>query len=228
MKDSFYIDLKAYPVEKYLRVLDGMEMIPSRMILKEDTAARFGLLKNEGIDHLEQLSAALKNPDKISALAKKTGIPEEFLAVLKRELSGFQRPPSLLKEFPGIDPDVIERLEEHGIKNAKQYFEAALTRQDRIALAERYEIGYDTVLDLAKLCGLSRLYGVGPVFARMLVESGTDTTSKVAECDPSALFIKLMKINDEKGYTKAKFRVKDMEFCRVYAGNFPKTDSFEE
>ena len=228
MKDSFTIDLKSYPLEKYLEVLKEMDFIPSRRILKEDTVRRFALLKNEGFDDLEQLSEGLKSPEKVAALAEKTGIPNEFLTILKREMSGLNRPPALLKEFPGVDSGAVGRLEQGGIKNARQFFEAALTKEGRASLAEKFGMDTASVLDLTKLCDVSRLYGVGPVFARMLVESGCDTTAKIARCDPPSLFEKLMRINDAKGYTQAKFRVQDMEYCRNFAKNFPDTDNYAE
>lgn len=228
MSNSYYIDLKTYPLARYRDILKSMEMIPSRKILHEDIDRRFDLLMREGIDNLQRLSEQLKNPKSIHILAATTGIPQEFLEILKRELSGLRRPPSPLKDFPGIDPAVITKLESAGLKNTMQFFEAAQTRDGRMKIAEQCGIDYPVILELAKLSGLSRLYGVGPVFARMLFDSGTDTVSKIADADPHALYEKLMKMNDEKEYTRIKFREKDMVYCKLFARNFPKTDAYDE
>lgn len=87
MDGEYYIDLKQVTVSAYETELEQAELIPSRKMLKEDLQNRFSCLKNHGINHLDDLLTALKTPDKIKQFALKTGLPEEYLTILKREIA---------------------------------------------------------------------------------------------------------------------------------------------
>jgi hypothetical protein len=56
--------------------------------------------------------------------------------VRRREVNSYQPKPINLKDFPGVDPEVIRKLEGIGIKNKKQLFPHVLTRSDRRELGE--------------------------------------------------------------------------------------------
>ncbi|HSO26103.1 MAG TPA: DUF4332 domain-containing protein, partial [Methanobacteriaceae archaeon] len=74
-------------------------------------------------------------------------------------------------------------------------------------------IDYKEILELTKLTDLSRVKWIGPVFARIFVDSGTNTLFKLSKSDYKSLYVKLVDINNIKGYTKAKFTEKDVLLC---------------
>ena len=40
-------------------------------------------------------------------ICKKTGLPVEYLTVLRREVNSYQPRPSNLKDFPGVNPETV-------------------------------------------------------------------------------------------------------------------------
>ncbi|WP_292756955.1 DUF4332 domain-containing protein [Methanobacterium sp.] len=63
---------------------------------------------------------------------------------------------------------------------------------------------------------------MGPVFARIFLDSGVDTVQKVSEADAKTFYKKLIEINREKNYTKGTFTESDVELCVKVASMVPK------
>ena len=73
-----------------------------------------------------------------------------------------------------------------------------------------------------RLSDLVRISGVGPVFSRMIVDVGVDSTVKMANSSAKILFNEVSALNLEKNYTKAKFTDKDFQYCIDFAKKLPK------
>ena len=97
----------------------------------------------------------------------------------------------------------MERLAESGIKDSKQLFDRALTAADRSALAGQAGVPDEALLELVKLSDLVRAPYVGPVFARLFYEAGTDTLAKLLTCEPEELCQRVRTTNDELKLTRA-------------------------
>lgn len=227
MDGDYYIDLKAVTLADYEKELEEANLIPSRKILKEDLKKRFSILREEGLVNLDDIMAALKTPDKIQKLAERTGLPEEYLIILKREIASSQPKPVNLQDFPSISEETVKRLVQLGIKNTFQLFSFVRTEAERNVLSEKTGISYDEILELAKLTDVCRIKWVGANFARLLVDSGRDTAEKVTKADYKELYKILMKINEEKKYFKGKFGLNDMKLCVEAAGNVPRAMQFD-
>ncbi len=221
MDGDYYIDLKQVTLCEYETELEQAELIPSRKILKEDLQKRFSCMKNHGINHLDDLMTALKTPDKINQFALKTGLPEEYLTILKREIASSQPKPVNLIDFPGIPEDSTDRLAQLGIKNTLQLFQFVRTEIERKALSEKTEIPYHVILELTRLTDVARIKWVGANFARLLVDSNCNTVDKVAMADYRELYDEVIRINEEKQYFKGKFGLNDMKLCVMAAKNVP-------
>lgn len=221
MGGEYYIDLKQITLSEYETELEQAELIPSRKMLKEDLQKRFSCLKDHGINHLDDLLTALKTPDKIKRFALKTGLPEEYLTILKREIASSQPKPVNLIDFPGISKDTTDRLAQLGIKNTLQLFQFVRTEPDRKTLSEKTEIPYHVILELTRLTDVARIKWVGANFARLLVDSKCNTVDKVAKADYRELYDEVIQINEEKQYFKGKFGLNDMKLCVMAARNVP-------
>jgi hypothetical protein len=82
MEKRYHIDLEVYTLQKFKRNLESRDMIPSRVILKEDLDERFEKLEISGITNLKQLIDALKTKRKIELFSKQTGLSIEYLTIL--------------------------------------------------------------------------------------------------------------------------------------------------
>lgn len=213
MTNDYYIDLEKYSLNSFREDLIQAELIPSRRILKDEINSRFEILRENGVENLQDISIILKTPKKTREFAKISNLPEDYLLILRREVNSYQPKPVSLEKFPGVKKETIIKLKSLGIKNTAHLFERVRTTALRNKLATETWIDYKEILELTKLTDLSRVKWIGPVFARIFVDSGTDTLFKLSKSDYKSLYGKLVDINNIKGYTKAKFTEKDVLLC---------------
>lgn len=221
MNNKYFFNLNKYALSDYARELEEGELLPGRRILQENTKERFKKLSDRGVSNLNELAEILKSKGKIDQLAEESGIPAEFLKILKRELNRLFPKPVYLKDFPGIPVSVIARLEKHGIKNTFQLFEQADTIEKRNKLSKEADVSHAFIDELFKLSDLSRIWGVGAVFCRIFYKAGFDSVGKVAEAEASELYEALIETNRNGNYTKARFTVKDVASCIEFARRLP-------
>ncbi|BDZ69883.1 DUF4332 domain-containing protein [Methanobacterium petrolearium] len=200
MKEDYHIDLEKFPLNRFKKELSESELIPSRKILKEKINERFEILENNGIGNLQDLKVSLKTPKKTREFAGKSGLPEDYLLILRREVNSYTPNPVNLEKFPGVEKETVNKLKSVGIKNTAHLFKKVKTPEDRIKLAAELEIPEEEILELAKLTDLSRIKWVGPVSARIFLDSGIDTVEKVSEADAGSFYKKLVELNQKKVY----------------------------
>lgn len=129
--------------------------------------------------------------------------------------------PVNLSKFPGVNAGAIKKLEEAGIKTTLHLFRRVKTPQNREELADELGVPREDVLELTRLTDLSRVKWVGPVFARIILDSGTNTVEKLSKAKSGPLYGRLLDINQEKGYTKARFVESDLSLCIEFAKKVP-------
>jgi hypothetical protein len=208
MKEQYYIDLEKYSLGKFKGSLQKRDMIPSRVILKEEMEERFGILNANGIKNVKILIDVLKTKQKIERFSKKSGLPVNYLTILKREASSYLPNPIRLTNFPGIESNDIKALEESGIKNSKQLFNKGKTREERDQLSKVTGIPIERMNELVSLSDLARLYGVGPVFARIIYDVGIKSVKIFMEYNAE----EFISIYEKKYQKKADFGVNDINF----------------
>ncbi len=221
MKENYYIDLESISLPEYEKEIAQAELIPSRRIIQEEIKNRFACLSKNGIKNLNDILSVLKTPDNIKQFSKKSGLPEEYLAMLKREIASRQPKPVNIKDFPGISKTTVQKLEQIKIKNTKQLFEYVKIKEDRKELSKKTGISDKEILELTKLTDVCRIRWVGANFARLLVDSPSDTVENVSKADYKKLYDILMKILEDKKYFKGKFGRHDMKLCIDDAKNVP-------
>lgn len=223
MTDAYYLDLESISLSDYEKELQDTELLPSRAIIKEDIHARFEILDQHGVHHLKDVLTILKTPEKVKAFAQLSGLPEGYLAILKREVASSQPKPVALADFPGIKRVTVEKLAQLGIKDTRQLFAFVQSESDRKELSKKTEIPDEEILELTKLSDVVRIRWVGANFARLLVDSSYDTLAKVSDADYEKVYAALVKINQEKRYFKGMFGANDMKMCVAAARNVPRT-----
>jgi hypothetical protein len=208
---GYNLDLGTFSLTKLKNLLKTTKLLPSQQILLEKIDENFSCLEENGIENLDQLQKALNTKSAIHSFAAATGLPLDYLTVLRREVNSFQPKPIELKDFPGIDPDIVRKLHQIGVKNTEQLFPYVLTHQARSKLAEQKQIEYEDILKLTKLTDVARIKWVGPKFARLLIESEYDTVEKIADSNYQELFLALNRVNQKTGMYKGKFGIEDMK-----------------
>ena len=198
---GYTLPLERISLSEYQQLLQTQDLLPGRRILLEQLPARFALLGGLGLNTVAQLTAALATPNKLAALSAKTGIPDEYLTILRRELGSLTQKPVPLADFPGCDPALIRTLAEAGLRTSKDYWEQ----------------GNKPSAELFSLCDLVRINGVGAVAARAFYEAGFGSVTAVANAFAAGMLARVSAVNEKKAYYKAKLGEKDMQFCIDYA-----------
>ncbi|MFC1649963.1 DUF4332 domain-containing protein [Candidatus Latescibacterota bacterium] len=210
---GYYTDLKKISIDKYKKILKSTDLIPSRKILINNIDDIFNIIKKQKIENVDELYRALKNKNNLQDFSEKSGIQEDYLKILMREVNSYRPSPSKIKDFPGISEHVIFKLENAGIKSTLQLFDKILTQQRRSEISNQTEISENEILKLAKLTDLTRIRWVNHTFAYVLYEAGYDTAKKVAGADYTALYEKVKTLNEERKFYKGTIGLRDMNRC---------------
>lgn len=213
MNCSYHLDPARYSIKQFRENISGREMIPSRMILKEDLEKNFQILVDQGIRSLADLLAVLKTKSKRAEFSLKTGLPEHYLTILNREAKSYFPNPIRLEKFSGIPEQALESLQSRGITHTRHLFEAACQHRDRGGWAEELGISAEDLERLICLSDLVRLYGFGPVFAEMILGVGICSVKEILEFTPE----EVLEVYERKSGKKAVFPVQDIRFSLTLA-----------
>ncbi|MEL7570276.1 MAG: DUF4332 domain-containing protein [Eubacteriaceae bacterium] len=198
---SYNLNLSNISVDEYKELLKSQNLLPARKILLDDIDKHFESIKKQNIFNIAQLKKQLATPQKISSFTALTGIAQNYLTILKREIGSLEQKPVAIDSFPDINVALISELDNKGITNSKHYYESENFNSD----------------ELSCLCDLVRINGVGAVAAKAFYEAGYRSVSDVAGADAADMLKRVTDVNNEKNYYKAKLGVKDMQFCIDYA-----------
>ncbi|MFT3951696.1 MAG: DUF4332 domain-containing protein [Oscillospiraceae bacterium] len=198
---KYNLDLSCLLIQDYKKILKNQNLLPSRRVILQDIDDTFTLFENLGISDVAGLKKALSTPVKLQSFAANSGLSENYLTILKREIGSFEQKPVPIANFPDLDSLLISSLNDAGIKTSKDYFESGLNEWE----------------ELFCLCDLVRINGVGAVAAKVFYEAGYQSVSDVAHADAAAMLDEVSNINKAKQYYKANLGTKDMQFCIDFA-----------
>ncbi len=219
---GYYINLASISLDSYKERLKNRYLVPSRQLLKENIDSVFTSISKQGILNVEDLLKALNNKKKLEAFSTNTSIPIEYLTVLAREIKSNITNPIKLKDFPNISSDVIQKLEEIGIKNTLQLYDRITTRSDRKELSEQIHTDEALVLKLAQLTDLSRIRWVNYTFANVLYEVGYKTIDSIVKADFNRLYEEIKDLNKEKQLFKGNIGLNDVKLLVEVAADVPQ------
>jgi len=204
-------------LEEFRKLTAGRNMLPGRVSLQEDMEERFDVLKGSGIENLEDLFRLLGSKPKIDNFSAQTGLSADYLVLLKREAGSYLARPFPLSNFPGIPYEYVEILKSRGIKNTKDLFEQVQTDQQQARLAESTGIPVYRLKELFTLCDLSRITGVGGIFARVIYEAGIRSTWEFTNTELTTILTSCQTVIEKHGYAAGKLGKEDISYGINYA-----------
>ena len=210
---GYYIDLENISIDNYKEILKSADLLPSRMILKSNIDHNFDLVKKQNIRNIDELMKMSKNKKKLQDFSKQSGLNEDYLTILIREIKSYRQIPNKIKDFPSIADDMILKFENIGIKNTLQLFNKVLTCNSRLEISKQTGIDENEVLKITKLTDLSRIRWVNHTFAYVLFEAKYDTVEKVANADYKELYETVKQLNGERKLYKGHIGLHDMKLC---------------
>jgi hypothetical protein len=214
---TYSIDPATISLEEFRELTAGRDMLPGRIMLHEQMIERFVVLKEYGILDLGDLLGLLASKSKMESVAQHTGLSEKYLVLLKREAGSYLAKPFPLADFPGIPFEYVELLNSRGLKNTRDLYEKVQTREQQAALSEETGIPVYRLQELFSLCDLSRITGVGGIFARILYEAGIRSPEDYAKADVSLALEVCRQVVEKYGYAAGKLGEKDIQYGINYA-----------
>ena len=208
MKFRYHINPADYTLTYLQENLLSRELIPSREPLKDGLKEKFAILKEMEIETIEDLLDVLKTKVKLELFSKLSGLSNEYLTLLRREVNSYLPNPVPLSKLPGVSAEDISKLSQSGIKNSRHLFERAGSIIGRRELSKSSGISQETLKELVGLSDLARAYGVGPVFARILYDTGIHSIKELKSYSAE----EIIKLYEDKFQQKADFSLRDMNF----------------
>lgn len=213
----YSIDASLISLEDFKALTANRRIIPSRVVLHEKMDERFSMLKSAGLETLGDLIRILGSKSKIQAFSVHSGLSEDYLVLLKREAGSYIARPFPLSSFPGIPFEYVELLKSRGIKNTLDLFEGLQSEQEQEELSGNTGIPVYRLKELYVLCDLSRITGVGGIFARVLYEAGIRSPRAFAGTATLTLLRECQRVIEKHGYAVGKLGEKDMDYGLHYA-----------
>jgi len=217
MAKSYGIDPDRISLERFRELTEAKDMLPGRIMLREQMDVRFAALKEAGVQHLGELLAKLSTRTKIQGFSERTGLPEEYLVLLKREAGSYLARPVPLSDYPGIPFEYTELLKSHGLRNSKVLFEEVQTEEQQADLAKATGIPVYRLKELHSLCDLSRITGVGGLFARVLYEARIRSVADYSQTGAAEILERCRQVIEKYGYAAGKLGKKDIQYGINYA-----------
>jgi len=215
--ERYTLNPEQFSLELFFELSSSRKMIPSRRCLQENLDSSLKTLELKGITNLHQLIRSLDNKEKIASMAVETGLSAHYLTLLKREGGSYLAKPYLLSEFPGIPLEYTEVLLSRGIKNTRNFFEVVQTADQQQKVSADTGIPIDRLKELYSLCDLSRITGVGPVYAKIIYLAGIRSVREFANTD-AAIHNKLYKeVLTKYHYPLNDLGDDDIQYCIDYA-----------
>ena len=214
---QYSIDPSLISLEEFKELTANRRMLPGRVVLHKKIDERFDLLQNSGMETLGDLLRILGSKSKIQSFASQTGLPEDYLVLLKREAGSYMARSFPLSSFPGIPFEYTELLKSRGIISTKDFFEQRQTEHQQAELSMNSGIPAYRLKELYSLCDLSRITGVGAIFARVLYEAGIHCIEAFASSDISKLLSSCQHVIEKHGYAAGKLGEEDLKYGINYA-----------
>lgn len=213
---AYVMDLSSFTLSRFVEVLTTVELIPSRRALADhivDVAAR---LEADGVSDLEALRRLLTNKNGHEALARHVGVDVDYVTLLRREVNSYRTKSTPLANLKVFTEAEVESLAADGVRSTRDIYERAARRADRGQLADRHDLDTDRLNTALGMSNLVRINGVGPAFARFLLDLGMRGPEDVLVIDANEIVRRYNEsITGQPG--QPKLRVEDIEFCRRFS-----------
>ena len=213
----YSIDPANVSLEEFRKLTANRRMLPGRIALQEQMEERFGVLRESGVKHLGDLLHLLASKTKIENFSAQTGFSTDYLVLIKREAGSYLTQPFPLVDFPGIPFEYVELMKARGIKNTRDLFEQVQTDEQQKEFSTKSGIPDYRLNEMFSLCDLSRITGVGGIFARILYEAGIRSVEEYVRTEPSKQLKNCQAVIEKYGYAAGKLGEEDIRYGINYA-----------
>jgi len=213
VENSYGLDMESVSMERFQTMLQNKDLLPSRRLLLEEMDAQFAKLKAAGVQTMADLVTFLKTSKRVVKAAEMTGIPEEYLKVLRREVGGYQPKPLRLAEFKHLSIAEVAALQAAGIRTSFDLLCAGASKAGRATLAAQAGLPEALVQELVRIADLCRVMGVGMVSAQVFLEAGITSVGEIMTQPPVTMLEKTAAVYAGREPGAAPITMNDILFC---------------
>ena len=221
----YTLDPDLIGLEQFKQLTRDRKMLPSRQELHQEMDPRFAALRKAGIKTLGDLLRSLGSKSKQELISAQTGLSMDYLLLLKREAGSYLARPFPLSAFPGIPFEYTEVLKSRSLVSTRDFFERVQTEGQKASVSKDTGIPQARLKELHSLCDLSRITGVGGLFARVVYEAGIRSCRDFAETHAPEHYRFYMDIIEKNGYAAGHFSEEDIRYCIEYARVVAEADN---
>jgi hypothetical protein len=127
-----------------------------------------------------------------------------------------------LGEFPKIDQESVRKLSKIGIKTVNQFLRATDSEEKLSAISKNADVSKTFLLELFKLCNLSRLPGLKKIRCRLFYEAGLDTLAAIAALKPVEVNMILQDYIEKTGFEGIAPTIGEAEITVLMARFLPE------
>jgi Domain of unknown function (DUF4332) len=221
MEISYGLDVQAISIEAFQRMLENKDLLPSRKMLLDDIDAHFAALKAAGVITMADLVIFLKTSKRVAQAAEATGIPKDYLKVLRREVGGYQPKPLRLAEFKSLSVAQVAALQAAGIKTSFDLLHSGASKAGRADLSAQTGLPDGLVLELVQISDLCRVLGVGILSAEVFLEAGVPSVGEILTQSPASMLERTAAVYAGRSPGVAPITMNDILFCVDAAALLP-------
>jgi hypothetical protein len=218
----YSIDLKKISVKEFTEILHSIDLLPGRRILLNHIDRIANELEKEGNKSLYDLQKVLRKKTDYDKLAVKYSVTEEYITILNREINSYESKPIDIEKLSIFSPKELTILNTNKIKTTADLYMICLGKKTRNEISVKMSIDERKIYNALELIDLLRVNGIGPVYAKILNEIGIKSINDYLKTKSEDILVKYQKINAEKGYSKAKLGLKDIEYCKRFCKKLKK------
>lgn len=221
----YNLDPGQMTLDHFKELTRNKRLVPGRVALQDQMDERFGILERSGVESLGDLLRLLNSRSKIEDFSRKSGLSADYLVLLKREAGSYLAKPFPLSDFPGIPYEYTESLKSKGLKSSRDLFENLQSERQQVEIAAGTGIPVYRLKELFSLCDLSRITGVGGLFARVIYEAGIRSLSEFAQTEAPSQVMKYRSVIKKFNYPTAIPGMDDIRYCIDYARIIAHSDN---
>jgi len=208
----YSIDFNTFSLSDFISLLKSIDLLPGRKILLNGIDSIAKNLNKIGVTDLAQLQKLLKKKADYPKLAKELSTTSEYLVILNREINSYESKPLPLVKINLFSKTELSIFEKHNIKTTKDLFNQISIKSDRLSFSKLTKIDFLKLKNALQHVDLLRVNGIGPIYAKALVEIGIFNKDIYYKTSSEEI---VKKYNLESG-TKPKLGLKDVEYCKRF------------
>lgn len=198
-----------YDLARIEQRITNTDLTPAIEPIRKDIHENLSRLEPCGVKDLGGLRRLLKDKKKLASVSARSGIAEDVLVLLRREIEGWFAEPVKLKDIAWLDPGIVDALARCDIFTSKDAYERLTADHQRGEIGQKSGVEQPVLEYVYQLSSLSRIRWVSPSVARVLIELGYDAEA-LKQADAGRLAKEIETLNGQQQYYKGKIGERDV------------------